>query len=449
MKQSTKYDEFKNTLLGRIKLNLAKKITNKNNVLPTKKQSLKYWEKEVKGKSVFWHYLIESIITDNNTYPIAYSEAIDLKKELKPTYDSLLSSFTEDITNFSIFDCPSPLPEELIAWIIKGSKDENTKDFGIIIGDENTPDKIIVFLVVTLNINNAIEIQQISTEKSIFNQFDDNIKQVIVELALKCFVGCDLLTPFKFIQLNKIKGTEDKFDDEKFSPPTDTKLMQYIFEVKNNSRKCVLAKVKVDYLELKDLDFAYSIPDQLVLNHLKYLDKIDEFGILTYEVDNKLVVSDDYVNYLILMVEERAIVTVVNLGEFIEVKPEVILKRGKIELMPPILVQGNEINLSKSFKTERINEKIKIIQKLRLIKKSLQDNFENIKHAIQENKLEEAFINLRDICLDPILHNEIIAVKGRFTKVKKDIRFGVIEKQNELIELNKIRQALLEILNEI
>ena len=186
------------------------------------------------------------------------------------------------------------------------------------------------------------------------------------------------------------------------------------------------------------MDFAYSIPDQLILDGLRYLDDLKQYGILTYEENGKLIASDDYITFLALRVENNETIRVVNLGEFEKVLSRNVIKRGGMELFPPIYTTGSEKNVSKDYKIERLEEKIKIIQKLKIIQSSLSDKFESIKIAIKEDKLENAILHLERVCIDPIMRNKVIAVNARLDKLKKDISYGVIEKQNELLEYNRI-----------
>ena len=119
MKESLIITEFKKSLLGRIKLKTASLITGKLDTLPTPKQSSRFWKNEVEGKPSFWTFFLHSIIVNNRTYPIAYSEIINSEESLENSFKSLSKNFTERVVNFTVYDCPLPLCEELIVWIIK------------------------------------------------------------------------------------------------------------------------------------------------------------------------------------------------------------------------------------------------------------------------------------------------------------------------------------------
>lgn len=447
MNDELKIKELKKTLLGRIKLNFAREITKSNNNFPSKNQMIKYFKKSTENNSIFWAYLLNSIFTQNRTFPISYADIITSKGELEETFSSLESNFTEDIINFSVFDCPKPLPEEVIVWIIKHVDEKLDKRYGIIIGDERLHEEIIASFFLSKKKKEKVEIFLLESNLSTYEKLDKNNQQILLELGIKCFIGCNIHLPFSFIQTNKIKekGKISQLENEKYNPPSDSKLMQYLFELKNNKRLGVKALVDIDYIELGNFDFAYLIPEQMILNHLKHIDKINNYGILTYEYNGKLIVSDDYFSYLAIRVEELKTITVVNLGEFEKVKPISILKRGGIEILPPVITEGTS-NLSKEYKIARIEEKIKIIKKLNVLKKSIANDFISIKTDIANNKLEKVFISLEELTLGFHLNNQLVALKGRFSKLHQDIGFGIIEKQNEIIELNRIRRSLIEIL---
>lgn len=452
MKHSIQIKEYKKSLFGRIKLNLAKLITGKDNKIPTKNQSVKYFANNSEGQPSLWAFLIHSIIVDNATFPLAYSEVVKEQKELKLVFDSLVSHFTGGVANLTIYNCPKPLPEEIVVWVMKDQyKGQESDEFVLVAGGEEAPDKVLSIFIISLEGNDEIIVQSLDTEKNKFVDFSKNFQELLFKLCISCFCACDSYAPFNLIMIDRLKGENLKrnLNNEKFHPPEDTKLMQLIYEVKNGERECIIAEVDTKDIELFDLDFAYSIPDQLILDGFRHLYDLKKYGVLTYESNGKLIVSDDYITFLALRVENNEVIRVVNLGEFEKVMSKKVIKRGGIELFPPIYAPGSEKNVSKDYKIERLEEKIKIVQKLRIIKNSLSDNFESIKTAIKENKLENAILHLERICIDPIMRNNVVAVNARLDKLKNDINYGVIDKQNELLEYNRIRQALLQLIEDL
>lgn len=72
-----------------------------------------------------------------------------------------------------------------------------------------------------------------------------------------------------------------------------------------------------------------------------------------------------------------------------------------------------------------------------------------IRKLVENNKIKEAIEQLGELTSDKGLINELTLLSSRLTEVKKTERRGIADSRDLAIEKNRIRGALLDILDEI
>lgn len=74
---------------------------------------------------------------------------------------------------------------------------------------------------------------------------------------------------------------------------------------------------------------------------------------------------------------------------------------------------------------------------------------EEIKNLLEKDQLDEVIIKLKKYITENDLQNQILLNSARNSDIKRMIRQGIVSFDDALIEKNKIRLALIEIINEI
>lgn len=73
----------------------------------------------------------------------------------------------------------------------------------------------------------------------------------------------------------------------------------------------------------------------------------------------------------------------------------------------------------------------------------------HIRNLIANDELGQALVQLRQFLLDSPKLDEVLQQSGRFARVRKQIRLGVVSHEDANLDTNQIRMSLLDLLTEV
>jgi len=76
------------------------------------------------------------------------------------------------------------------------------------------------------------------------------------------------------------------------------------------------------------------------------------------------------------------------------------------------------------------------------------NRIENIRLLISKNNLKKVFEDLLQQTLSQSLHDEVLILKSNFEENERKLRIGIITNQDSTIESNRIKNSLLEIIQQ-
>ncbi|CCN47482.1 conserved hypothetical protein [Vibrio nigripulchritudo MADA3029] len=231
--------------------------------------------------------------------------------------------------------------------------------------------------------------------------------------------------------------------DEQSRPATNKYLLELILQAHRNKIKCYKAEVPLSIIKLRDINYALSIPDEIIQY---YISEVYEFGfpfseLLIYQDGNIFISDDDYPVYLAYTAMDISIVPVVILGDFNSSGVKV-LSEGGGELLPPIGVQ--EINDSRTLmktKEQVLREKVSSLCPKISNSTILENRFVHFCRLIGSSSTKEKdlheFLNKNPQILDGHMASMFSEVRiGRY-RADIVIRYEQVDKKVVLIELER------------
>jgi Effector-associated domain 11 len=441
--------ENNKSLIQKIRENLAFNITGYKNTFPSKRQLSNYFLSSVKDKPYYWTYTLHSILTLKTITKIDYASTLitrDKENSLLEAFKFLEKNQYDKCIVTEISYCPKPLPESNCICIVKDVF-ENITEFSIVFFNENFKDEDYQTVTVQKNENNQINIIFQYGKNSSIIENKKIITEAYLDLAINTFIYFSNNPTGKFFGLEGAKKIGDL--NMKYEPPLDSILTQYLEEVKNGYRYCIKAKVDIEKVEPFSYAHAYDIPETYIFDTIEDIIDFENVSILTYTHGDKYIMSDDYVLYLALKILDIKKITIVNLGDLIDKKLEII-EKGGIELLPPIMFKQIDFNsLPKEEQKRRLEDKLYTIKSIKKLKSFLLSDFLDIKNEISNDELGKAILQLKPFICDDNNLNILTSINARLSKLRNDIQLGVIRYEDEILEFNKIRINLLRFIDDL
>ena len=436
-------------LIQKIRQELAQKISGKQGVLPSKKQLQKYFT-NIANKPSYWYSFIHSLITLDSINKETYTDVINAEKNeinIENAFQILEKNQIEDCIKVELSYCPKPLSEKNCIWIIKDEYEGqlDTEFVILILINENIDDCYTIF--VKRNEDNNVTFYFQARDNNLDSIEINEINQAIVQFAAHVFLHF-ANNPTGNLQGLTWEYQKQKRNNSTYRPPTDPKLMQYLYEAVNKSRECIKATVDLDNVVPYSYSHAFEFPEVSIYDSTYLFEKACNYGILTYIDEGKYVMSDDYSLYLALKVHDKKRITIVNLGDLLTDTDEII-ERGGTELLPPLHYQQHTIeSLPIEEQKKYLENKVESLKSIKKLKDFLLSDFIDIKKVIADNKLEEAITSLLPYTIDDEDLNLLTTLKARLKKLQNDNSFGIVKYEDDVIEFNRIRISLLKFIDE-
>lgn len=147
-------------LIQKIREDLAYKIVGYDNIYPSKKQLVDYFNESVKDKPYFWAYTLHSIATLKGIERIDFSNIRANRydnEKLEQAFDLLLKNQHDICTVAEIYNCSKLLPNSNCIWISKDTQNE-IPEFAIVISDEKVVNEDYQVVVLQKKEKNQINI---------------------------------------------------------------------------------------------------------------------------------------------------------------------------------------------------------------------------------------------------------------------------------------------------
>ncbi len=443
MKNEVVISELRKTLPGRIRLNVFHEITGKSEAIPTKRQVQKYIKKNalVDSGSIFFYFKM-SMLNIELCSSVNYNR-LKVPLDLESLFEKLEKHPLENPIIILISDCCSPFPKKILFWI---NCMENEEDEGFV---------YTVFGYQNETIDDPLLNFEFETAKKPLYEKIRGIGYEADEVNLQEYINL-MISVLDHITDNFVHGAFNNLDKrnlpEKFalnsSPPFDEKLMDNLDLLLSGKLKCTKGFVDIRIIKPFSYDFCLSYPDSYIKRAQIHKEKILEKGMLVYEENGKLIMSDDYSSYLALKKERVKKIMVVVIGKT-NVEIEKIAEGGR-ELLPVSLPMQTPIDeLSDEYKDQLLNNRLDELSKLDRIQRISNSSTESLKKKIKDNNISEVFEDLFSIVEEDIIRNELFLMLGRYTKLKSDSRKRIISKEYEDIIQNQIIDSLLQLIDEI
>lgn len=441
-------NKLKGTLTGRLRLSLYQSLSGKADVVPSDKQAAAFIEEVGQVNPVFAFYFY-SFFDDTYTIPVEFSR-LQMPKDIKTTLIYLEEHPLKTPTFFLIQNCQRLFgATEILAWVECSDIKEPFKGkyYTIVLTKEGNPRDILGY----------IEIRAAQTNPNpAFSYYGENGAET---RNTDDFIDNPLLVFYISLLNFLVEHPVDRFisDERKITTlssvpyinyPIDSLLTEKLNLLYTGQVGCLKAKVKLKDVIPYSYEFCIDFPDRFITDSKRKLDKVLECGILTYESNGFLIMSDNYSYYLALRKEKIEEVTVVNIGELS--LPHQVIEVGGKELLPSVpTISGSMSSLPIDLKEELLEQRLDKLNTYYKIERIRNQDFQEIKEWISNNKLIESLNELILVTLDKRIHDEIILMKSRLSKLKSDIRRGILTHELQNIELNKIKNDILELISEL
>jgi len=314
-------EQYRHTLLGRLRTKLFSQITGTTDRLPTQKELWRFlmpeWKRNALAASLYFH-LVHLGGSRRVAFPTSLSPAV-LSACLQDIVarEPVWSLFAEDDSGDEAIGClaightrPSGEPGYYAAIF---TEREFPKGGFLSIAPAT---KIIESHIAQLGSAGWIEfnIPEAACEPG----------PCIALTAIQQYLPGVVHVPLQ--QIENLRSAD--------KPPTDPELMRRLELVMRGKLQLSKGTVSRDLVRLFDEDFGNRLDRRTVA---RLLDRVDD-GLLVYWNGKYFVCSDDYYGYLGYQLLERDRVNVVVMGDFprgsVKVK-----RRGHEELLPPVLIR--------------------------------------------------------------------------------------------------------------
>lgn len=441
-------DSLEKHLPGRLILNLYKSLTQKYGIAPTKNQVVRLLKENEHRNPVFVYYF-NSFFTNNHFIPVDF-ENLMIPEIINADFPKLNEFPLQEPIFLYIKNCRDLFEvDEIVSWIECSELKESSDGYfyTVILTKEGGPKEIICLINIRTSQTHPDPVFTFQGKRGIETK---GIEEVF-ENPLLAF--CISLLNYiannpvgKFInddeQINQLQSNTS------LNYPLDNRLVEKIKLLKEGRERCIKAKVHLSDILPFNYDFCLDFPERYILGAQRYLSEILEDGILTYEFDGKLIMSDNYAYYLALRKNKIKEITVVNIGN-ISLRHEIIEEGGE-KLLPPVQTYPGSIStLSHELKEELLSQKLEKLDLLHKIERIKSQNYQEIKEQILNNRLNQSLNELILISIDNFKQDELILVKYRLAKLTSDIKKGILSYEQENIEFNRIRNGIIEIINEM
>jgi len=203
------------------------------------------------------------------------------------------------------------------------------------------------------------------------------------------------------------------------------KLEKLIADAYTGSIQCARVEVPIELIEIKDIDYALSIPQSLIetmINDIKE-NRNGNIEILLYE-DNKgkLVMDDDYSIFLAYKAINKKTIKSVIVGKYDKNKDHIkTISIGNGNLIPAIITYQEERSPRKISKKELLDDKIK-----KLAKEPIKNHENNLMFSFIEfcRLLENEKTKERDLHNFLLNHPILIDINGAHVMIHSEVRIG-------------------------
>jgi len=223
------------------------------------------------------------------------------------------------------------------------------------------------------------------------------------------------------------------------TPPEDLRLMELLHELVCGNISCTEVDVSISLVIPHNLDFALSMPQEVIADAEKYIQTYTAPRILLYWENGKFVMSDCYPIYLALRKLKNEIVGAVVLGQFPKEAVIHISRIGGDELLPPLLVEKGGDDLTPELK--------QVMLDARLSQKPLTDSLADVYGTfleftaiLQRPKVQEADVH-------NFLKHHPVVLDAYGNQIISEVRLGDSYRIDLVIQqkLNNCRLILVEL----
>lgn len=327
---------------GRLRLKLFKEITKKENVYPSNKETIRYIE-SINNNHYAIAELFTYILTDGSTYKATFSDlpTVQNHDELNTLLQNLDTFPQQDPALYEIKDVNNS-KKNLLVWI-KCEKLENSNGhfYIIILLDEDHFPKELAFYVEIRSCqeqpNPAIIYSNGSNQTIQLNRDDSRIfKNDMIGICLSILTHLFYSPHDSLIPIEKTSMLSSKIQSCN-PPPEDTTYNALLENLIKGNAKCYTAIIDMDLIIPYSYHYCFNIPFNLIsaIEKRNFNKKIQSLAV--YPKNNKYIMSDDYITYMILRKRniKRAKAIIISKS-----KPQAvqILATGGIELLPPLRI---------------------------------------------------------------------------------------------------------------
>jgi hypothetical protein len=439
-------ENFQSNIFGKIRLNLYKLISKKDDYFPSDKQIKEFIRNQLRLNSEFGRFYMHLI---TNSFPICinYSNL----KEPKNVEDLLLNlevSPKKEAYLVEIAEPTSPFKNSIGAYISCEDLMPDGYVYVIRFFDENFPEFFFTQIEIRASEKypNPIFSEFIKTDWQIYD-FVSCKKSFFVDLSLK-LLGQD----FSKNKLQQLTIEEaillNSNSENRYNPPIDNHLMSLLkLTIKG---QLIASKTKLELKRIRphSIEFCLDFPKDIVEKVADKIKSEEDFPLLIYWKGENFVMSDDYPMYLAYRLLDIKVVPVVILGSYpTEIVEEQIMVGGK-ELLPLVGVEPRpeHSSLSPELQDWMLEKKLKtksrseVVSNLYFLFMGLNELISN-PHT-KERKIHDFIIN-NPTCFDVYgsrIKSEVWL--GKKYRIDLAIQYKLDEKKIQLVELERANQEI-------
>ncbi|MFK3843232.1 Shedu anti-phage system protein SduA domain-containing protein [Serratia sp. NPDC087055] len=203
------------------------------------------------------------------------------------------------------------------------------------------------------------------------------------------------------------------------------KLEKLIADAYTGSIQCARVEVPIELIEIKDIDYALSIPQSLIETMINSIqrNRSCDIEILLYE-DNKgkLVMDDDYSIFLAYKAINKKTIRSVIVGKYDKNKDHIkTISIGNGNLIPAIILYQEEKSPRQISKKELLDAKIKKLAKepIKNDENNLMFSFIEFCRLLKNEKTKE-----RDLHNFLLNHPRLIDINGTHVMIHSEVKIG-------------------------
>lgn len=289
-------ENWSKTVLGRLKLELLKEVSKKDNYLPDPFEIKSYILKAYRNKAAVGQLLLH-INTLDTCQSRSYTE-IPLGKADSVLFEQLHTMPLDNASFVEVTNCPSPLPSNIGVLVQHHELLDHGRLYTVTIFNDQKLSSFIGRIEVAIEKQTSqSRISNLESGEFVNYDLSDYQNNLVVDLSL---AALNILAHSKSSEYVKVNDSHSyQFDrHSSYKPPLDMHLMNLLDEFNTGEIASTEAMCTLSMIRPYSLPFCMAFPIEVVKRACRQIGNGNGSRLLVYWNESSFVMSDDYAHYL-------------------------------------------------------------------------------------------------------------------------------------------------------